>query len=55
MINAIQNAFLDQLDSNFCILDEKESETLYKKLESDIDPKIQQRRDSLIKMPYSWD
>ena len=55
VINAIQNAFLDQLDSNFCILDEEESETLYKKLESDIDPKIQQRRDSLIKMPYSWD
>lgn len=55
VISAIQNAFLDQLDSNFCILDEVESEELYKKLDSDISPAVKHRRDLLMSTEYVWD
>ena len=55
VISAIQNAFLDQLDSNFCILDEAESEELYKKLDGDISPAVKRRRDLLMSTEYVWD
>lgn len=51
----IQNAILGQSDSNFCILDEIESEELYEKLDGDISFDIKQRIDLLITTEYVWD
>lgn len=52
---SIQNVFLDQEESNFCILDDVESEELFKKLKGDISLDIKQRRDLLMTTEYVWD
>ncbi|WP_294563866.1 hypothetical protein [uncultured Succinatimonas sp.] len=50
----VQNDFLGLSGSNYCILDDIESEELYEKLNGDILPNIKQRRDLLMAIEYVW-